>query len=70
MAIQISFTSTAATSGHFGQTLSVEGDPQDLFFWALLLDMIWLGTWQLHTGLGFLIFCKVSHMKHPNVHIY
>ena len=31
-------------SGHFGQTLSVAGDPLDLFFWALLLDMILLGT--------------------------
>ena len=31
-------------SGHFEQTLSVEGDPLDLFFWALLLDMILLGT--------------------------
>ena len=31
-------------TGHFGQTLSVEGDPLDLFFWAHLLDMILLGT--------------------------
>ena len=31
-------------TGHFGQTLSVEGDPIDLFFWAHLLDMILLGT--------------------------
>lgn len=23
-----------------GQTLSVEGDPLDLIFWALLLDMV------------------------------
>ena len=30
-------------SGHFGQTLT-ERDPIELFFWALLLDMVLLGT--------------------------
>ena len=34
----------------FCQTLSVERDLLDLIFWALLLDMIFLGTHQLRGG--------------------
>ena len=34
-------------SSHFRQTLSVKRDHLDLFFWALLLDMTFLGTHQL-----------------------
>ena len=55
-------------SYNFRQTLSVERDPLDLFFWALLLDMVQLGTQQLRAGLGIFVFCKVSHVKHPNEH--
>ena len=50
------------------QTLSVNGDPLDLFDQPLLLDMIFLGTPQLCGGVYILFFCKVSFQKHPNAH--
>ena len=50
------------------QTLSVNGDPLDLFDQPLLLDMIFLGTPQLCGGVYILFFCKVSFQKHPNVY--
>ena len=39
-----------------------------LFDQSLLLDMLFLGAPQLRTGLGFLLFFKVSFMKHPSQH--
>ena len=56
-------------SAQFCQTLSVKRDHLDLFFWALLLDMTFLGTHQLHGGVYVFIFYKVSFEKHSNVHI-
>ena len=55
-------------SGFFCQTLSVKRDHLDLFFWALLLDMTFLGTHQLRGGVYIYFFYKVSFEKHPNVH--
>ena len=48
------------------QTLSVNGDPLDLFVESLLLDMFFLGVPLLRDGVGFLIFHKVSFEKHSN----
>ena len=45
---------------YFCQTLSVWRDPQDLFFWALLLDMVLLGTQQLRAGLEFFLLQSVT----------
>ena len=56
------------TVGLFCQTLSVKRDHLDLFFWALLLDMTFLGTHQLRGGVYIYFFYKVSFEKHPNVH--
>ena len=53
-------------SAQFCQTLSVKRDHLDLFFWALLLDMTFLGTHQLHGGVYVFIFYKVSFEKHSN----
>ena len=50
------------------QTLSVNGDPLDLFDQPLLLDMIFLGTQKLCGGVDILFFFKVSFEKHPNGH--
>ena len=50
----------------FRQTLSVNGDPLDLFDQPLLLDMIFLGTPQLCGGVYILFFFKVSFEKHPS----
>ena len=51
------------------QTLSVNGDPLDLFDQPLLLDMIFLGTPQLCGGVYILFFCKVSFQKHPSAQV-
>ena len=51
---------------HFCQTLSVNGDPLDLFVDSLLLDMFSLGIPLLRGGVGFLIFHKVSLEKHSS----
>ena len=51
---------------HFCQTLSVNGDPLDLFVDSLLLDMFSLGIPLLRGGVGFLIFHKVSFEKHSS----
>ena len=45
-------------SAVFHQTLSVNRDPLDLFFWALLLNMISLGTPQLRGGVHIFFFTK------------
>ena len=50
----------------FCQTLSVNGDPLDLFDQPLLLDIIFLGTQKLCGGLYILFFFKVSFEKHPS----
>ena len=52
----------------FCQTLGVKRDHLDLFFWALLLDMTFPGTHQLHGGMYVFIFYKVSFEKHSNAH--
>ena len=52
----------------FCQTVSVNGDPPDLFDQPLLLDMIFLGTPQLCGGVYILFVCKVSFQKHPSPH--
>ena len=52
---------------HFCQTLSVNGDPLDLFVDSLPLDMFSLGIPLLRGGVGFLIFHKVSFEKHSTV---
>ena len=44
LAIRYSSCPLPPPSGHFGQTLSDKGDPLDLIFLALLLDMLFLGT--------------------------
>ena len=51
---------------HFCQTLSVNGDPLDLFVDSLLLDMFSLGIPLLRGGVGFLIFHKVSFEKYSS----
>ena len=40
----------SAAAIDFCQTSSARGDPLDLFDQALLLDMIYIGTPQLHGG--------------------
>ena len=40
-----------------------------MFFWALLLDMIFLGTPQLRGGVHFFVCYKVSFAKHSSAHI-
>ena len=51
---------------HFCQTLSVNGDPLDLFVDSLLLDMFSLGIPLLRGGVRVLIFYKVSFQKHSS----
>ena len=53
---------------NFFQTSSAFGDPLDLSDHPLLLDIFSLGPPQLHTGLGFLFYIKVSFEKHPSGH--
>ena len=59
----------SAAAIDFCQTSSARGDPLDLFDQALLLDMIYIGTPQLHGGVYVYFFYKVSFMKHPNVQL-
>ena len=53
----------------FFQTSSAFGDPLDLSDHPLLLDIFSLGPPQLHTGLGFKFYFKVSFEKHPSLHV-
>ena len=59
----------SAAAIDFCQTSSARGDPLDLFDQALLLDMIYIGTPQLHGGVYVYFFYKVSFLKHYNVQI-
>ena len=44
LAIRYPSSALPPLSGNFGQTLSVQRDPLGLFFLALLLDTLFLGT--------------------------